>query len=230
MMTAALSLLVLGGLTLLRKKEDKRGNRAMMTTRVFLLSLLAAIGLLASKAAGSPHAVNVAAYGNTYAGSPFDDPTNGLGSPDGNPGLPMPYGTVSLGSYGSIVLELGQPVLDVAGPDLAVWEELTYQWDGVPGSAGNLPDESADVFLSLAPSSWTWVGRVERGDRSSLFIDITGTGMDGATYLRIEDVTGGTTASGANGFDLDAVTVLPEPASLSLLAAAALAAVRRRRS
>lgn len=189
-----------------------------MRREILAVFLVAAIYLVASSVHAEPYAVSVFSYNNTDALDPFTDPSEALGAPDGTSGAPCPYGVVSLGRYGSISLQLGQAVLDISGPDLIVWEELTYQWDGVPGSEGHLPDETADVSLSFNAIDWTLVGQVVRGDRDSLFIDINGTGMSGATYLRLDDVTGNGTPSGANGFDLDAITVIPEPATMSLLA------------
>jgi len=185
--------------------------------------------LTALSATASPYATSVVAYDNTDASAPFTTPSEALGPPDAASGAAQPYGIVSLGRLGSISLQLGEVVVDVSGPDLAVWEELTYQWDGVPGSEGNLPDESADIFLSKDANAWTLVGHVERGDRESLFIDISGTGMSGSAYIKIQDVSGLSTPSGARGFDLDAVTVLPEPATLTLLALGGLTILRKRR-
>jgi len=107
----------------------------------------------------------------------------------------------SMGSSpGWIEMELGFGVSDVPGPDLVVWEEST-------ASTGNPPDESAQVSLSTDGSAWTTIGNVERGDRSSMFFDIEGYGVNGAKFVRIADLS--TDSSGESpGFDLDAVKVL----------------------
>jgi hypothetical protein len=107
----------------------------------------------------------------------------------------------SMGSSpGWIVLDLGYTVLDLPGADLVVWEENT-------AFSGGSPDQPADVFLSHDGTEWTPVGSVERGNRNSMFIDITGTGMRGATFVRVEDAS--TDSSGQSpGFDLDAVEII----------------------
>ncbi len=152
----------------------------------------------------SPYAINVVDYeGNALP--PFNDPTEALGSPDYSQNVPS-NGFYSIGQFGWISLELGQPVLDIPGNDILIWEE-----------EGGITDESADVFLSFDSQNWTLVGTVLAGVVDSSFIDIQGSGMEGATYIKVVDITGAGGEIAAKGFDLDAVEILSEPATMSLI-------------
>ncbi len=184
------------------------------------------LGLASAVALGQPYAVSVADSYNPDAPCEHCDPADALGYPDASQDPVEGY--CSLGGLGWVEFQLGISVTDVAGADLVVWEELTADWDGVPGSVGHLPDETADVLLGFTADSWTWVGTVLRGDRDSMFIDIAGTGMAGAPFVRIEDVSNRTGYPASPGFDLDAVVVLPEPTMLLLLGFGGLVATRSR--
>lgn len=116
---------------------------------------------------------------------------NVLGAPDSV--------TCSLGVGGSIDVQLGLPILDGPGPDLAVWEGASF-------TGGGAPVESADVFMSFNGVDWKSVGSVTR-DAASQLIDIAGKGLAGARYVRIVD-TGRLADPAAPGFDLDAVTAI----------------------
>ncbi|MBI5764279.1 MAG: hypothetical protein HZA51_12225 [Planctomycetes bacterium] len=119
------------------------------------------------------------------------DTKNALGAPDSL--------TCSLGVGGSIDLQLGVPILDGLGPDLAIWEGDCFV-------SGNAPDETADVFISFNGVDWKSVGGVDRSAASQL-IDIAGKGLSGARYVRIVD-TGRAADPAAPGFDLDAITII----------------------
>ena len=184
-----------------------------MKSLLFLLTVI--FILLASNLYALPYATNVIDYnGNSLA--PFNNPQLALGAPDFNLDA-QPWGLYSIGQYGWITLELGEPVFDIEGPDLIVWEE-----------GGGITDESADIFLSFDSNIWTLVGSVERG-LLTCNIDIAGTGMSGSTYVKVVDTSGGSGGIEAKGFDLDAVTVVPEPASI-LLILGALPFIRRRKA
>ncbi len=178
-----------------------------------LVPILAALAA-AAVALGQPHAVEVIDFSTAHTPCTNCDEQDALGAPDGT-NSPV-AGFYSIGDFGFIELRLGAPVLDVPGDDLAIWEEITREWNGVPGGVGENPDEDALVSLSFDGQSWTNVGQVTRGDRSSMFFDIAGTGLAGATFVRIEDLSGRTN-SNSPGFDLDAVQVVPEPGAMGLL-------------
>ncbi len=192
-----------------------------------ILVITAILGAVATTGFAQPYAVSWVDRSNPDLPCEHCDPSDALGPPDAT-NVPV-AGYYSLGGLGWVELQLGAPVMDIPGADLVVWEEITAAWNGIPGSVGNLPDETADVLLGFNADSWTWVGRVEDGFRDSMFIDIAGTGMAGATFVRIEDVSDQTGYPASPGFDLDAVEILPEPSTVMLLAAGGLLAMRSRR-
>jgi len=152
----------------------------------------------------TPYAISVVDY-STNAEPPCNNPLEALGPPDAtDEETPAPAGTYSVGNSGWIILELGQPVFNVEGADIIVWEEKTHL------NPTSLPDEGALVYLSTNVNSWTQVGRVERGNRESMFIDIDSTGTSGSTYIKIVDDGG---VYSHNGFELDAITIISEPST-----------------
>jgi len=167
----------------------------------------------------SGYADSVVAYNNPDAAATISVPSAALGAPDGL--------TYSLGRLGWIELHLSAPVIDLPGPDFEVWEE------GWPNGA---PDEKAHVYLSLDGNDWTFIGNVLRNVPSSIYLDIAGKGVDGATFVKVEDFQA-SFFQGTPGFDLDGVVVysgdaaVPEPltATLGLLGLASLMMRRRRR-
>ena len=89
--------------------------------RNLLFAITIMLVSLVSNLYASPYATNVIDYsGNSEA--PFNNPQLALGEPDFNL-IAKPWGLYSIGQYGWISLELGEPVYDIEGPDLIVWEE-----------------------------------------------------------------------------------------------------------
>lgn len=145
----------------------------------------------AMSASAQPSVLHVVGVKNPNLPCANCNAANVLGAPDSV--------TCSLGVGGSIDLQLGVPILDGPGPDLAIWE-------GVCFSSGGAPRETADVFVSFNGVDWKPVGAIGP-DTASQLIDIAGKGLSGARYVRIFD-TGRTVDSAAPGFDLDAITVI----------------------
>jgi hypothetical protein len=98
--------------------------------------------------------------------------------------------------------------------------------DATPLGPGSVPTDftrAMDPSLGLSDlANMTFADLVALYDGSGggVGIDISGTGLSAARYVRIEN-------NGAAAFNIDAVSVVPAPGALALLAAAA--GVRRRR-
>ncbi|MBI5764277.1 MAG: immunoglobulin domain-containing protein [Planctomycetes bacterium] len=152
--------------------------------------IAASLVLWTTSANAQWYATSVLAVNNPQAGCQNCNQTWALGAPNG--------AAYSLGYFGSIELELGQPVIDRPGADLGVWEENHF--------FGGPPDEHANVYLSFDRVSWTLVGTVINNSASQL-IDIAGKGVSGARYVRVVDTQHFSVAC-CPGFDLDAVTVI----------------------
>lgn len=171
---------------------------------------------------------------NPRAGT-YTNRLDALGMPDG--AFDDTRGIYSMGEYGWINLVLSAPVTNIAGPDLAVWEESTY-FDDPPNRMNAFPDESADIYLSMDAAHWVLVGKARKGVRGSLMVDIAGKGVDGAPYVRIVDVSGEAYPK-HEGFDLDSVTVfgivpppppvpsVPEPEQFLMLLGGGMFLIRR---
>ncbi len=123
------------------------------------------------------------------AGAAFDDPTSLTGTF-------YSLGFNLQGDGGWLTVKLGTPVTDTAGPDLQVFE-TTY---GPP-----YPDEKARVEVSTNTTTWTSLGVVTK-DGS---VDLAGSGVTTANYVRITDLTDKTLHEpSADAYDLDAIKVL----------------------
>jgi hypothetical protein len=123
-----------------------------------------------------------------------------LGLPDGEPVNESNIKFASLGFGGSMILKLDNPVKNVFGPDLRIWES----------TAGNQTysqyQEAADVYVSANGVNWVYAGRVQNdnNDEAAGMVDIGL--LDEALYVKIVDKS--QVVSGRDGFDVDAVTCL----------------------
>lgn len=127
------------------------------------------------------------------------DPSKSLGEADGEP-FNGTINFVSLGFGGEIVLKLDNPVKNVSGSDLKIWE--------VTGGNNSYEQykEEADVYGSIDGQSWTYLGRVknDNGDASLGEVDLGS--MDEALYIKIVDMS--PIVSNRDGFDVDAISCL----------------------
>jgi len=165
------------------------------------------------------------------SGQPFDrymDPADALGVPDytGDAcATSAACETVSLGDGGSITLRFLDNVL--TGSDSSAFDLWIFE-------AG--PDvEDTFVEISTDGVAWTSVGKVF-GSTAGIDIDAFGFGTSSAfSWVRLTDDTNeGDQSGGSVGADIDAVgaistQVIPEPGTLALVAAGALALAGRRR-
>lgn len=182
---------------------------------------------------GSPYAIEVVAFdAGENAGYGQDRmPDVVLGLPVGR-GLSMGSTDVlSLGKGGSIVLEVGTPMLDGEGDDLVVFENAFYIGGvmsapfvepgivGVSNDGVNFTEWPCDASASpyagcagITPVTATASFDVDHpemggGDR----FDLAEIGVSVARFVRIRDanvVTGMRAEAPTAGFDLDAVAVL----------------------
>ena len=127
------------------------------------------------------------------------NPLDVLGAPDSR--------FLAMGGPGaSIVLDMGvTPIVDGSGPDLEVREQ---------GSAAGGVDELYRVLISDStdPASFVEVGI---GSAFSL-LDIAGTGLSSARYVRIEDLSTATSNATTPGSDIESVTSLQSSVNGSL--------------
>ena len=137
----------------------------------------------------------------------YNDPLESLGPPDAaNLGGPDRFrGLISLGQGGYVTLELGEPAVDRAGPDIRVFQTTTGEPVTLYAS-----DSAQGPFVLLGLRRFC-------GTRSpGIFsnhcdFDLRDGGLATARYVKVEDgeiypcLAGGTLTEGA---DLDAVQVL----------------------
>jgi hypothetical protein len=134
------------------------------------------------------HASSVAAFASG-AGTSATSAVDALGPPDGV--------AVSLGLEGSVVLQLDEPVPNGPGTDLVVHES---------GAFGGGVDESHLVETSEDGLVYAFNGVCTGGD---CVIDIAGTGLASASYVRITDSASGLGEPAPHaGADIDAVSVV----------------------
>ncbi|MFY0527185.1 hypothetical protein ACN28I_29925 [Archangium gephyra] len=127
------------------------------------------------------------------------NPLDVLGAPDSR--------FLAMGGPGaSVVLDMGDtPIVNGSGPDLEIREQ---------GSATGGVDELYRVLISDStdPASFVEVGT---GSAFSL-LDIAGTGLSSARYVRIEDLSTATSNSTTPGSDIESVTSLQSSVNGSL--------------
>lgn len=160
----------------------------------------------------------------------YTDPADALGLPDytgDSCATSVPCESVTLGDGGSITLRFLDNVLtgsDSSALDLWVFE---------------VGPDIEDTFVEISTDgvAWTSVGKVF-GSTAGIDLDAFGFGTTSAfSWVRLtDDPNEGDQTGGSVGADIDALgaistQVIPEPGTLALVAAGALAlAVRRRRA
>jgi hypothetical protein len=116
----------------------------------------------------------------------------------------------SMSWRGRIILDMGRPVVDAPGPDLAVFE---------------YPDTTDTVLISAARNwtgPWTSLGLAI----GTCSLDLAGRGIDSVRYLLVRDVSRRPNSTNpSSGYDLDAVVSLNPPAAIA--ASPTLGASRR---
>ncbi len=155
-----------------------------------------------------------------------------LGAPQGAGTLMGSLDTLSLGRGGEVTVELGEDAVDHPGPDLVVFEN-PFWISGIPGRTYVEP-----AFVSVSPDGATYVdfpcdpaatpdypgcagiepvfsadggpspfdGPAAGGDP----FDLATIGVARARFVRIRDAgVGASLGGGKDGFDLDAIAVLP---------------------
>ncbi|MCY1083571.1 hypothetical protein [Archangium lansingense] len=127
------------------------------------------------------------------------NPLDVLGAPDSK--------FLAMGGPGAyVLLDMGvTPIVNGSGPDLEIREQ---------GTAAGGVDEQYRVLISDStdPASFVLVGT---GTAFSL-LDIAGTGLSSARYVRIEDLSTATSNSTTPGSDIESVTSLHASGSGSL--------------
>lgn len=149
------------------------------------------LGMAGQALAAEPYAKlvveSVVLTGN--AGNSSANPSEVLGAPDSK--------YLAMGGPGAyIVLDMGDtPIVNGTGPDIEIREQ---------GSATGGVDEEFRVLISDStdPASFVLVGI---GSAVSL-LDIAGTGLSSARYVRIEDLSTKTSNSSTPGSDIESVT------------------------
>lgn len=184
-------------------------------------------GLDAGLDDGAPFAVRVVAFA-PGPGAGFGQE----GMPDVVLGPPAPGASeregsldvVSLGRGGSIVVEVGRPIVDGDGVDLLVFENAFRYGDGAvwsePGQVSISVDGEAYATFTCAPQEPAPNGcagfGVVRADVDPTDPDAAGgdgfdladLGVAEARFVRVVDVGEGPAAGTSTGFDLDAVAVV----------------------
>ena len=147
------------------------------------------------------------------------DASKALGAPQDND----TENFVALGFGGEIILSFGASFTD----DTAIVWETTY------GNASNYP-ETAQLFVGAGASwdtaDWYFVADLPN-DEDGQMIPLAGVGgaTDTFQFVRIVDTTNGQLHnSSADGYDVDAVGVVPTPGT-TVLAMAGVGLVARRR-
>jgi hypothetical protein len=134
---------------------------------------------------------HVLAAGNTCA-----DPTAALGRPRTAPGMKEDFLSIGGPTYWVVFdMGAGEEIVDGPGNDLRVYE-VGYELGGV--------DEEHDVYVSNSPTGpWTYLGQGVAVSE----LDLTGSGLSTARYVRIEDLSTKTPGD-YPGSDIDAVQAL----------------------
>jgi hypothetical protein len=125
----------------------------------------------------------------------FNDPTEGLGSPDDR--------WVSIGVNGFVTLDFGEVIEVGEGPEFTIFESDT---ESVSRQGNNL--EGFDILSSEDGSGFNWV---DRGTGTET-IDMGQARQDGFRYLKVVDDGDGDPNTYSPGYDLDAIyTEYPLP-------------------
>ena len=137
----------------------------------------------------------------------YNDPLESLGPPDAANlgGRDLYRGLISLGQGGYVTVELGEPAVDGAGPDIRVFQSVTGEPVTVYASAAS---QGPFVLLGLRRPCGI---RTQGLFSNHCDFDLRDGGLATARYIKVEDgeiypcLAGGTLTEGA---DLDAVQVL----------------------
>jgi hypothetical protein len=148
---------------------------------------------------------------------------NILGAPDTGTNWQDVQG--SIGSFGSVIVDMGAAgFTDGPGNDITFWFGGSGDSEVVEGFMVWISANGKDFsFVTSLPKEAEIPGPVPLFTRS---VDIASTGLASARYIWVTDM--GTDLSGG-GFELNAIEVNPEPATLCLLGFGALNLLRRRR-
>lgn len=141
---------------------------------------------------------------------------HGVGAPDWS-WDPLIQWDASTGDGGYVTYRFVDNVIsEVSGNDFAIWLGTA---DGV--------QETGELFVSNDGANFHYVGLVTDGIGTSpigpLGFDIAGTGLMEVRFVKLVDVVGDNDA-----VDIDAVGAIPEPATVTLVAVAGVAMLRRR--
>lgn len=148
---------------------------------------------------------------------------NVLGAPDVGTSWQDVEG--SIGSFGSVIVDMGVAgFTDGPGTDITFWFGGSPDSEVVEGFMVWISANGKDFsFVTSLPKEPEVPGPVSLFTRS---VDISSTGLAFARYIWVTDM--GTDLTGG-GFELNAIEVIPEPATLCLLGFGALNLLRRRR-
>lgn len=117
-----------------------------------------------------------------------------------------------------ITLGFSQPFMNGAGFDLEIYDTGDFSVD---------LSETADVFVSSDNSTFFFAGSIVGGPVGTNLIDLSTQGLNGSySYVKVMH----TSITSGDGIDLDTIEAfhIPTPATLPLLAGAALIGRRRR--
>lgn len=107
---------------------------------------------------------------------------------------------------GYVVVAFSAPIVDGPGDDVRIVEDT---W-------GTYPDETADVYVSVDGTNWTFLGAADNQDRVNSYhtestFDLASVGLSSATYVKVVDTSDRADFGGipnADGYDLNAVEAL----------------------
>ena len=147
--------------------------------------------------------------------------TNILGAPDS--GLNWWNVQGSIGNFGSVIVDMGAVV---PGPNIRFWFGGSADSGVVDGfmvwaSAG---DSTTFHFVASLPKETTVPG--PPGSLFSRSVDMTSSGITSARYIWVTDM--GTDQQGG-GLKLNAIEIIPEPATMCLFGLGGLVLLRKKR-
>lgn len=182
--------------------------------------------------APAPYAADVRSFSpGSGAGFGQDDlPRVVLGAPRGGGEFTGSVDVLSLGNGGEIVLELGEDVVDLPGPDLIVFENaftfggnltfvepgaVAFSEDGV--SFVEVPCADTEPYAGCAGLHPVWANadtnQIDPTDPTAAGgddFDLADVGLTRARYVRIRDLglALGPPSPDSDGFDLDAIAIV----------------------
>lgn len=125
------------------------------------------------------------------------DENSALGAPEGSVSPPEWF---SLGFGGAISLSFSNPVVNIPGNDLTVYE--------ITNGRSSYPEETAEIEVSQDGTTWFSVGTASSKEdpNGAIAFDISSTGLPWILYVRVIDTSNPALHNNAaDGFDLDAV-------------------------